>query len=191
MRAEYLSAYAAIGTFLVIAITAIAAVIQLRHIRGANQLTGLLHLTEAWRGDAIQQANRFIHEELPARLRDPGYLAELMAPDPNRRTHPELLVADLLEQTGSYIKYGMIDGQQFLDIVAGYVTHMWECLKDVVALRRVASNSASVYENFEYLAVLAQDFYANHKGGNFPRGVRRLMSETEWRELAARLSRPG
>jgi len=186
MSAEYLSAYAAIGTFLVIAITAIAAVIQLRHIRGANQLTGLLHLTEAWRGDAIQQANKFIHEELPTRLRDANYRAELMAPDPSRRTHPELLVADLLEQTGSYIKYGMIDGQQFLDIVAGYVTHMWDCLKGVVALRRVATNSSSLYENFEYLAVLAQDFYAKHKGGNYPPGVRRLLSEPEWCELAAR-----
>ncbi len=186
MSAEYLSAYAAIGTFLVIAITAIAAVIQLRHIRGANQLTGLLHLTEAWRGDAIQQANRFIQEELPARLRDADYLAELMGPDPSRRTHPELLVADMLEQTGSYIKYGMIDGQQFLDITASYVDHMWNSLKDVVALRRAAIGSASLYENFEYLAVLAQDFHAKHKKDNYPRGVRRLMTEPQWRELAAR-----
>lgn len=188
MSAEYLSAYAAIGTFLVIAITAIAAVIQLRHIRGANQLTGLLHLTEAWRGEPIQHANKFIHAELPARLRDADYRAELMAQDPNRRTHPELLVADLLEQTGSYIKYGMIDGQQFLDIVAGYVTHMWDCLKGVVALRRIATNSSSLYENFEYLAVLAQDFYAKHQAGNYPRGVRRLMTEPEWRDLAARFT---
>jgi hypothetical protein len=188
VSAEYLSAYAAIGTFLVIAITAIAAVIQLRHIRGANQLTGLLHLTEAWRGDAIQQANKFIHAELPARLGDADYRAELMAQDPNRQTHPELLVADMLEQTGSYIKYGMIDGQQFLDIVAGYVTHMWDCLKGVVALRRIATNSSSLYENFEYLAVLAQDFYAKHQAGNYPRGVRRLMTEPEWRDLAARFT---
>ncbi len=183
MSAEYLSAYAAIGTFLVIAITAIAAVIQLRHIRGANQLTGLLHLTEAWRGEDIQFANRFIHTELPARLKDPAYRAELMAPDPDRRSHKELLVADMLEQTGSYIKYGMIDSQQFIDITGGYIRHMWDCLKPVVAMRRVATNSASMYENFEYLAVLEQDFGVKHTADNYPRGVRRLMTETEWRKL--------
>ncbi len=183
MSAEYLSAYAAIGTFIVIAITALAALIQLRHIRGANQLTGLLHLTEAWRGEDIQSANRFIHTELPARLKDPTYRAELMSADPDRRSHKELLVADMLEQTGSYIKYGMIDGQQFLDITSGYVRHMWDCLKPVVAMRRVATNSAAMYENFEYLAVLEQDFSAKHKGDNYPRGVRRLMDEKEWRDL--------
>lgn len=185
MSAEYLSAYAAIGTFIVIAITAIAAVVQLRHIRGANQLTGLLHLTQAWGGEDVQAANRFIHAELPVRLREPQYRAELMAPNPDRRAHKELLVADILEQTGSYIKYGMIDGQQFLDITGGYVRHMWGCLKPVVAMRRVAMNSASLYENFEYLAVLEQDFTAKHGGDNYPRGVRRLMKETEWRDLGS------
>jgi len=183
MSAEYLSAYAAIGTFVVIAITALAAIIQLRHIRGANQLTGLLHLTEAWGGENIQHANRFVYTELPERLRDPQYRAELMSPDPDRRAHKELMVADMLEQTGSYVKYGMIDGQQFLDISGGYVRHMWECLKPVVAMRRAATNSASLYENFEYLAVLEQDFRKNHPLDNYPRGVRRLMTEAEWRDL--------
>lgn len=185
MSAEYLSAYAAIGTFIVIAITALAAVVQLRHIRGANQLTGLLHVTEAWGGEHIQGANRFINTELPARLRDPQYRSELMSPDPDRRAHKELIVADILEQTGSYIKYDMIDGQQFLDITGGYVRHMWDRLRPVVAMRRVATNSASLYENFEYLAVLEQDFRAKHGGDNYPRGVRRLMSEAEWRELGS------
>jgi len=39
---EVLSTTAAIGTFVVIAATAIAAVVQLRHLHASNQLTGLL-----------------------------------------------------------------------------------------------------------------------------------------------------
>ncbi len=39
---EILNTIAAIGTFLVIAATAIAAVVQLRHMRASNQLEGLL-----------------------------------------------------------------------------------------------------------------------------------------------------
>lgn len=182
--AEYLTAFASIGTFFVIAATAITAIIQLRHIHGANQLTGLLHLTEAWRSDQLQRANRFIHEELAQRLRDPEYRTELMRPDPDRRTHDELIVADMLEQTGSYIKYGMIDGEQFLDLTFGYVIHMWNCLREVVALRRAAGNTNAMYENFEYLASLALALEKKLKQGNYPRGARRLMAEDEWRKLA-------
>jgi hypothetical protein len=185
MSAEYLSAYAAVGTFIVVAITALAALIQLQHIRGANQLTGLLNLAQAWRGEDVQFANRFIHTELPERLRDPAYRAELMGPNPDRRSHKELVVADMLEQTGSYVKYGMISSPQLLDIASGYIPLMWDALKPVVAMRRVATNSASTYENFEYLAVLEQDFSAKHEDGNYPRGVRRLMTEAEWRDLGS------
>lgn len=62
---------------------------------------------------------------------------------------------------------------------------MWNSLKPVVAMCRVATNTASMYENFEYLAVLEQDFTAKCKGDNYPRGVRRLMDEKEWRELGS------
>ena len=181
--AEYLTAYASIATFLVIAATAIAAFIQLRHIHGANQLAGLLHLTEAWRGDMFQSANTFIREELPARLRDPAFRAQLAGPDPDRRNHPELFIADMLEQTGSYIKYGMIDGEQFLDLTSSYIIHTWDNLKEVVLLRRAASGGNAMYENLEYLAVRAQDFENRFPNGNYPRGIRRLIAESEWRNV--------
>jgi len=181
--AEYLTAFASIATFLVIAATAIAAFIQLRHIHGANQLAGLLHLTQAWRSDEFQSANTFIREELPARLRDPVFRAQLTGPDPDRRNHPELYIADMLEQTGSYIKYGMIDGEQFLDLTNSYIIHTWNNLKEVVLLRRAAGGGNSMYENVEYLAVRALDFEKRFPEGNYPRGTRRLVSETEWRNV--------
>ncbi len=184
MSAEYLTAYASVGTFVVIAVTAITAVIQLRHIHGANQLTGLLHLTEAWRSDRVQHANQFVLAELPDRLRDPAYRAQLLSVEPDRRTHPELAVADMLEQTGSYIKYGMIDGEQFLDITSSYILHMWRSLKDVVALRRAATGRNAMYENLEYLSAKAIAFDRRHKDGNYPRRTPRLMTKADWEQLA-------
>jgi hypothetical protein len=44
MSFEALSALAAVGTFVVITATAIAAMVQLRHLRTSNQLTGLLNI---------------------------------------------------------------------------------------------------------------------------------------------------
>jgi len=39
---EVLNAVASIGTFIMIGVTAITALVQLRHLRASNQLTGLL-----------------------------------------------------------------------------------------------------------------------------------------------------
>ena len=184
MTAEYLAAFASVGTFVVIAITAIAAVVQLRHIRSANQLTGALHVTERFRSDEIQSATRFIYDQLPARLREPAYRAELMFPGSlDRRSHPELFVCDMFEQTGSYIKHGMLDASQFLDFAGSYARDMWGQLREVVALRRAGTNDAATYENFEYVAALADDYSGAHGGGTYPRGARRLLPDEEWRAL--------
>ncbi len=54
MSPESVSAVAAAGTLIVIAATAFAALVQLRHIRAANQLTGLLHFSAVFESDDIQ-----------------------------------------------------------------------------------------------------------------------------------------
>lgn len=182
MTAEWVSAYAAIGTLLVIAATAFAALVQLRHIRSANQLSGLLHFTTVFESNEIQHANVFIARELPAKLREPQFLQGLLETNTDRREHPELRVCDFLEQQGSYIKFGMIEKGQYIDLVGAYVKSMWDALQPVVALRRVARNSGAMYENFEYLASIAAAY--NAKPQSFPRGVPALMDERRWRELA-------
>lgn len=45
MSLELISTLAAVGTFFVIAATAIAAVIHLRHLRASNQLTAFMTVT--------------------------------------------------------------------------------------------------------------------------------------------------
>jgi hypothetical protein len=182
MSAEWVSAFAAVGTFVVIAVTAIAATIQLRHIRASNQLTGLLHFTQSFGSEAIQSANKFIEESLPRKLQDAAYVKGLMAVNPDRREHPELTVCDYMEQQGSYVKFGMIDKAQYLDISGAYVWSSWEKLRDVVAIRRKARNSDAMYENFEYIASLASMWTAR-RTSEFPGGVPRLLPQNEWRRL--------
>lgn len=143
MTAEWVAAYAAVGTLLVIAATAFAALVQLRHIRAANQLTGLLHFTAVFESDEIQSATAFIEQQLPEKLRDPQFVRGLLRVNTDRREHLELRVCDFLEQQGSYIKYGMIDKDQYIDLVGAYVTSMWAALKEVVALRRAARDNGA------------------------------------------------
>ncbi|GEM_PF-5576807 len=65
---------------------------------------------------------------------------------------------------------------------------MWLALKEVVAIRRVVGGQA-MYENFEYLAAVQQQWNAQHQVGNYPRNVPRLLTEPEWRRLAGTAGR--
>lgn len=181
MSAEWVTAAAAVGTLIVIAATALAAIVQLKHIRAANQLAGLMSFSSSFESDQMQSAINFISHELPQRLKEPAFISGLLETNPDRREHPELRMCDFLEQQGSYIKYGMIDQKQYIDLVGGVVTSMWDELKEVLAVRRAARNDSRMYENFEYLASLAERVRRPQK---LPRGVPALMPEPTWREVA-------
>lgn len=183
MNAETIGAISSVATFLVIGVTAIAALVQLRHIRSANQLTGLLHYIARWESDAVQSATSFVETQLKEKLEDPGYRSGLWHHNPDRREHPELRVADWCEQMGSYIKYGMISGEQYLDLGGWYIDSMWEQLQEVVAIRRAASGKSAMYENFEFLAARSKAWAAAHPGGNYPHNVPRLMPDAVWEKL--------
>lgn len=183
MTAEWVAAVASVGTLLVIAATAIAAIVQLRHIRAANQLTGLLRFSELFESDEMQEATHFIEHDLLEKLHDPNFVAGLLETNTDRREHRELRVCDFMEQQGSYVKFGMIEKAQYLDVTGAYVTSMWVALKGVVALRRAARNSSAIYENFEYLASISQSSDSRHKSR---RPAPELMPESEWRRIAQR-----
>jgi hypothetical protein len=183
MTPEELSALGSIGTFVVIAVTAVAALIQLRHIRSANQIAAVLEYIKLWESDTIQRANIFVFDKLDEKLRDPRYRRELFERDVDRGAHPELVVADWCEQVGSYIKFGLVSPTQFLDLAGGYLERMWPPLREVVAIRRV-TGGPGMYENFEYLAALQQQWSRRHSRGNYPRNLPRLLSDDECRQLA-------
>ena len=91
MTAEVLTAIGSLTTCIVIGASAVAALIQLRHMRVSNQLEALLSLERDFRSDEIQYALRYVQDELPARLEDRQYRDELAAigfVDP--RVHPDL-----------------------------------------------------------------------------------------------------
>src|ERR671925_3502 len=71
MSPEWLTAVGTIGTFLVIAASAIAALIQLRHMRGNNQIVALTECRETLESPEFREAQRFVSYELPKRLEDP------------------------------------------------------------------------------------------------------------------------
>jgi hypothetical protein len=70
VSAESVGAAAALGTFVVITASAIAALIQLRHMSSNNELTALRAAMESWDSDQTQEALRFFYIEFGTKKKD-------------------------------------------------------------------------------------------------------------------------
>ena len=161
------------ATFVVIAATAIAALIQLRHMRTGNQLNALLTMLEMWATPEMQGHIRYASTTLQEKIKDPKYLALYEVPGLSRADHPELLVADFWEQIGTFTKYGLIDERSWLDIAASQITSAWNSLEPVIRSGR-RTTGPSMFENFEYLAVRAELWIRRSPEGYYPRRTPRM-----------------
>jgi hypothetical protein len=68
MSLELVNTLATFGTFLVIAATAIAAVVQLRHARSSNHIAALNELRETMESPDFVVARHFVETELSGKL---------------------------------------------------------------------------------------------------------------------------
>lgn len=173
MSVEVLSTIFAGLTFVVIGATAIAAIVQLRHLRASNQLSALLTLLKSWQDPQFHGWMDFVINDLVEKMKDPVFVASLEAIPPERRIHPELHICDFYEQVGSYMKYGLLDEKSFLD-VGWRVTRSWSLLWPVIEIMRRSRKTPALYENFEYLAARGRLWEKRHPGGNYPKGTPRM-----------------
>jgi hypothetical protein len=186
MSPEFWSAFFSGATFIVIAASAIAALIQLRHLRSSNQLAGMIEINRMWHDPQIQSWFNYVRDDLPDKLKDPLFRDGLLSARIDRRIHVELYAADYWEQIGAYVKYGLIDENSLLDLASDAAVGFWEMLWPVTQLRRQTSGPA-LYENFEYLAVRARQWVAQRPGGAYPKGMPRYAQlEPYYGRLTAR-----
>jgi hypothetical protein len=161
------------ATFAVIAATALAALVQLRHLRSSNQLNALLTLMQMWDKPEMQRHIAYTRVELPEKIKDPAFLAAIGAELESRVDHPELLVADFWEQIGSFMKYNLMDERSWLDAASSQAIQTWNDLEPVVmALRKL--RGPAIYENFEYVAVRAELWTKRSPDGYYPKGTPRM-----------------
>ena len=185
MTLEVLSTVAAVGTFVVIAATAIAAIVQLRHLRVSNQLQALLAILVMPLEPALQESFAFVSHELEGRLRQHEFRRELESGTVDRKIHKELLVCDYYERLGSIVKNGLISEDLYFD--NSTPEQYWRLLSRVIAIRRRVRGHV-VYDNFEWLVSRSRAYDRRHPDGNYPRGESRLQIEDVWLAEDRRLS---
>lgn len=180
LNAEWVTALSTFGTVVVIGATAVAALVQLRHLRAANQLEALLSLERDFRAPELQAALRYVQEQLPKNLEDPVYrdeLARLGFIDPDK--HPELTLCNWFNAMGALLKYDLVSESTFMDLFGRLIAYYWKVLAPAVAVMRRNRGDAQ-YHDFEYLALRANTWLKEHPHGHFPAGSQRINIQDPW-----------
>jgi predicted DNA-binding transcriptional regulator len=186
MSLELVNTLGTLGTFLVIAATAIAAIVQLRHARSSNHIAALNELRETQETSDFQAATQFVAAQLSLKMQDPAFRYQLVVRAARTDQFRSILrmmatVENYYESIGVLVKTGLVERELVMQIWANHIISAWERLAPVVAIIRRELGPAGS-ENFEYLTVLAQDWMAAHPNGTYPAGVRRIELKDEWLE---------
>ena len=177
MNWEELSAVSTFVTMIIIAASAIAAVLQLRHMRAGNAITGFLGFMDRWSSPTARRLQNFVFSgELARKLEDPAYRAALTRPQVDRVEHPEVEYMDFWESLGMFVKLGYFAEDAVMESGGSVAIIAWENLKPVIAIIRRA-RGALIYDNFEYLVSRAIIWDAKHPDGVFPKGTPHLLVE--------------
>jgi hypothetical protein len=186
MSLELVNTLATFGTFLVIAGTAIAALVQLRHARGSNQIAALDELRTVFQSNEFSEAAGFMNTRLDELIRKPAFRYQFAHRDKRTEEFRDAiqqvrLIGNYWEDVGALIIDGLLDGNLTCKIYGNDISIAWDQLQGVIAIGR-RTQGANVWENFEYAAMLAKRWREAHPEGAYPRGAPRLEVKDDWLE---------
>lgn len=177
MSLELWSTIASVGTFVVITATAIAAVVQLIHIRSSNQIAILTDFRGETQNPEFREAEVFIRS-IDEKLDDPAFRALFTQEPLPASLWGYLRVVRLYETLGAFVKRGVLDADLVCDLWAPVVAAAWEnTARATVVARR--TRGPAMMENFEYLALLARRHMARHPT-SYPKNEPRIAPQDPW-----------
>jgi hypothetical protein len=184
MSLEAWSTVASLGTFLVIAATAIAALFQIRHTRSSNQIAAVTEMRETLESEKFGQARRFVLEQLPEILADPAGRNKLRGETLPHELDPARDVGNFFETMGAFVKLGIVDQALVCDLWDGVVFRTWKQLEPLIMIRRNVGYRG-LWANFEYSAVICEQSLSKTQGDHYPRGMRRMTIDKRSLDAAA------
>lgn len=177
MTLELWSTIASVGTFVVISATAIAAVIQLYHLRSSNQIAILNDFRIATEDPEFRAAMEFIYA-LPSKICDPKFRASIESDPLPAEVYPLHRVGRLYELFGFYVNRGILDADMVCDLWAPVVEGAWDSMADTIVVMR-RKRGPELLENFEYLALLSKRYLA-HETSVYPKNAPRIAPPDKW-----------
>src|ERR1700738_989136 len=114
MTLELTNTLAPVGTFLFIAASAMAAIVQIRHLRVSNQLSGLLTVLTLMQSRDMRELFDFVRHDLSVLMLDAEFVQSLQAMPIDRREHREFYVCQFFDHIGAHVRSGLIDEAAYL-----------------------------------------------------------------------------
>src|SRR5580700_3725636 len=155
---EALTAIGTIASAVVIAVTVVMAARQVKITTDQLEQTRRATQFEAARSVLLEMvepkfvnAYRFLIHDLPERLHDEEYcrgIAQVGLADDE--VHQELYMLRALERIGTYVKFGLVDGEIIYGSYQARIVLGWELLSEVVAIHRQVAGP-QFYANAQYL----------------------------------------
>ena len=151
MNWEAITAVASIASAVVIALSAFAAIRQMRNAQRGQTFEGTEILLQRWESTEMRAARRYVIDELPARLRTQAYREELLRNGARGELseYPELTVLRFLERVGIYIYYRVLPGEAIYEQLFIYVARAWPSLLEVAYVVREAENNPYAFDKAE------------------------------------------
>ena len=182
MSPEWLGAIASIATLFLVAASAIAALLQMRHMRSANQIVALTEIRETIESPVFHAALIYVLRELPKLCEDPEARRKMLAVPLPQEFEQARTVATFFESLGVFVKNGAIGRAITFDMWGEAIRNSWDRLAPWIVNRRHVSRNVALFENFEYLAVQCHEFKKRHPRGTYPSRMPRMPAVAPWPE---------
>jgi len=175
-----LNTWANLGTFLLLLASVIAAAVSLHHAASFNQISAVISMERDLRSPDMQEAFRFVQTELPNKLYNEDFRAELDAIGfIDSRAHLEIQALNWFNAVGTLLKNNLVDENAWMDLFSRLTVSYWNRLEPVVAIMRRRRGDWQ-FANFEYMAQRAHLWLEKHPAGTFPNHTPRAKIMDKW-----------
>ncbi len=84
------------------------------------------------------------------------------------------VICNHFESVGAFIKLGSVEARVACELWAFVVLDCWRAIAPIAAMVRKRAGRDAIWENFEYLAVLADRHLKSHPDGTYPAETERM-----------------
>jgi hypothetical protein len=138
MSFELVNTLATCATFVVIAITAIAAVVQLRHLRASNQITAFTELRASFESENLAAAHKYVDTQLQRDLEDPAFRyaignRSVRTEETHERVKHLLTFGHFFDGIGLLVKFNFVPSELVLASWSDIIVWCWQQMSPVIA----------------------------------------------------------
>jgi len=161
------------GTFVVIAASAIAALIQMRHMRSANQISLFTSYNTEFDSPEFTAAFAFVRTQLSGYVFSPDELDALAVGVYSEPLRAARSIGNFFEDMGSFVLTGVLHENIVCNLYSQNVLDAWHAMAPITFFVRKHRDTAAIWENFEFLYICGLDWAKKHGDGNYPKHMRR------------------